>query len=47
MMHCVSTGKDIYYKSSNINHNVNHDKHIRGSTVNISLNFHNVHNGNQ
>ena len=43
MMHCVATGKDIYYNSLDINH----DEHIRGSTVNLSLSFHNVHNGNK
>ena len=47
MMHCVATGKDISYNSSDINCDVNHDEHIRGSTVNLSLSFHNVHNGNQ
>ena len=26
---------------------VNRYEHIRGSTVNVSLSFHNVHNGNQ
>ena len=43
MMHCVATGKDIYYNSSDINC----DKHIRGSTANLLLSFHIVHNGNQ
>ena len=25
MMHCIATGKDIYYNSLDINHDVNHD----------------------
>ena len=43
MMHCVATGKDIYYNSLDINR----DRHIRGSSVNLSLSFHIVHNENQ
>ena len=47
MMYCVATGKDIYYNNLDINRDINYDEHIRGSTVNLSLSFHNVCNRNQ
>ena len=47
MMLCLGTGKDIYYKHSDIYCDVNHDAISGAITVTVSLSFHNVCNVNQ